>query len=152
MHAILTAGHLAGSRIKGSALYCTTYPCHSCARHIIAAGISEVYYIEPYRKSLATKLHSDAITEDESDTKKVRILPYDGVSPNRYLKLFRVPTDSRKSNGKMTYVDPKKASPRFDKTLEALPQLEALIVKGLEEKNLSPAAALTSIPAGANDA
>lgn len=152
MHAILTAGHLAGSRIKGSALYCTTYPCHSCARHIIAAGISEVYYIEPYRKSLATKLHSDAITEDEADTKKVRILPYDGVSPNRYLKLFRVPADSRKSNGKMTYVDPKKASPRFDKTLEALPQLEALIVKGLEEKKLSPAHGLTPVPIGANDA
>ncbi len=61
MHAILGAGHLAGGRLKGGALFCTTYPCHSCARHIIAAGISDVYYIEPYRKSLATKLHSDAI-------------------------------------------------------------------------------------------
>jgi deoxycytidylate deaminase len=152
MHAILTAGHLAGSRIRGSALYCTTYPCHACARHIIAAGISEVYYIEPYRKSLATKLHSDAITEDESDNKKVRILPYDGVPPNRYLKLFRVPANSRKLGGKMITVDPKKAAPRFDKTLEALPQLEALVVKGLEAKNISAADIAAPMPAGANDA
>jgi deoxycytidylate deaminase len=42
MHAILTAGRLAGDKIRGGKLYCTTYPCHSCARHIIAAGITEV--------------------------------------------------------------------------------------------------------------
>jgi deoxycytidylate deaminase len=136
MHAILTAGRLAGDKIKGGKLFITTYPCHSCARHIIAAGITEVYYIEPYRKSLATKLHSDAITEDESDEKKVRLLPYDGVSPSRYLKLFRVPQDSRKKDGKMIEIDPKTAAPRFDKTMEALPALEALIVRGLAEKKI----------------
>ena len=136
MNAIIKASQLAGERVIGGKLYCTTYPCHSCARHIISAGIKEVYYIEPYRKSLATKLHSDAITEDESDLSKVRILPYDGVAPARYLKLFKVPQDSRKSNGKMIQIDPKTAEPRFDKTLEALPTLEALIVKGLQEKKL----------------
>jgi deoxycytidylate deaminase len=136
MHAILTAGRLSGDKIRGGKLFCTTYPCHSCARHIIAAGITEVYYIEPYRKSLATKLHSDAITEDESDEKKVRLLPYDGVAPSRYLKLFRVPQDSRKKAGKMIAVDPRKANPRFDKTLAALPELEALVVRGLANKKL----------------
>jgi deoxycytidylate deaminase len=136
MHAILAAARHSGDRIRGGKLFCTTYPCHSCARHIVAAGISEVYYIEPYRKSLATKLHSDAITENESDRNKVRLLPYDGVAPARYLKLFRVPQDSRKKEGKMVHVDPRTATPRFDKTLAALPELEALIVKGLAEKNL----------------
>lgn len=136
MHAIIIGSQLAGERARGGKLFCTTYPCHSCARHIIAAGIKEVFYIEPYRKSLAIKLHGDAITEDESDKLKVRILPYDGVAPTRYLNLFRVPKDSRKTDGKMIRVDPTKAEPRFDKTLEALPTLEALIVKGLQEKNL----------------
>lgn len=136
MHAILNAKQLAGASVKGGKLFVTTYPCHSCARHIIAAGISEVYYIEPYRKSLATKLHSDAITETDSEITKVRVLPYDGVAPSRYLKLFRVPQDSRKENGKMRRIDPRKATPRFDKTLEALPQLEALVVKGLHDKNV----------------
>ena len=136
MHAILIGSQLSGDRAKDGKMYCTTYPCHSCARHIIAAGIKEVYYIEPYRKSLAIKLHGDAISEDESELGKVRILPYDGVAPTRYLKLFRVPRNSRKSGGRMTKIDPKVAGPRFDKTLEALPTLEALVVKGLKEKNL----------------
>jgi deoxycytidylate deaminase len=136
MHAIINAGQLSDNPMKGGKMFVTTYPCHSCARHIVAAGIHEVYYIEPYRKSLATKLHNDAITEDESEASKVRILPYDGVAPSRYMKLFRVPRDSRKVGGKMIKVDPKKAQPRFDKTLEAMPTLEALVVKGLQEKKL----------------
>jgi cytidine deaminase len=28
-----------GVNIKGSTLYVTTFPCHECARHIVAAGI-----------------------------------------------------------------------------------------------------------------
>jgi hypothetical protein len=78
-------------------------------------------------------------------------LPYDGVSPTRYLKLFRVPPNSRKKDGAMVKIDPRSAAPRFDKTLEALPQLEALVVKGLEGKNVTK---LSASPAakGANDA
>jgi hypothetical protein len=68
--------------------------------------------------------------------KKVRVLPYDGVAPARYLKLFRVPPDSRKSKGVLLSIDPRHAQPRFDKTLEALPTLEAVVVKRLKEKNL----------------
>lgn len=135
MHAIINAGR-SGMSLAGSKLFVTTYPCHSCARHIVAAGISEVYFIEPYRKSLATKLHDDAITEDESDTKKVRVLPYDGVAPTRFLKLFRVPRDSRKSKGTLLTIDPRHSQPRFDKTMEALPTLEAVVVKRLKERNL----------------
>ena len=141
MHAIILGSQLGGTRVKNGKLFITTYPCHSCARHIIAAGIKEVYYIEPYRKSLATKLHDDAITESETDARKVRILPYDGVAPTRYLKLFRMQQNSRKVNGKMPLIDFKTASPKFDKTLEALPTLEAIVVKGLQAKHLIPEAA-----------
>src|SRR5690606_34937373 len=115
-------------KVRGGKIFVTTYPCHSCARHIIAAGISEVYFIEPYRKSLAVKLHSDAITEDENDTKKVRILAYDGVAPSRYLSLFRVPADSRKTaGGRMLTVDKASVRPRTHKSMEALERLEGLI-------------------------
>jgi hypothetical protein len=86
---------------------------------------------------LATKLHDDSITEDEDEKTKLRILPYDGVAPARYLRLFRVPRSSRKnSDGRMVRKEPQDATPRFDKTLEALPTLEALVVRGLKEKNL----------------
>jgi len=136
MLAIIAGSQTAGQRVKGGKLYCTTYPCHACARLIIAAGIKEVYYIEPYRKSLALKLHSDAISETETDDKKVRILPYDGVAPNKYLKLFHEVPGTRKSEGKMVRANPKEAYPRFDNSLESLPALEALVVKTLEEKEL----------------
>ena len=38
----------------------TTCPCHNCTRHIIAAGLSSVTYIEPYPKSRAADPHEDA--------------------------------------------------------------------------------------------
>jgi deoxycytidylate deaminase len=138
MHAILLGSQTAGERVKGGKLFSTTYPCHSCARHIIASGIKEVYYIEPYRTSLGTKLHDDAITEDEGDNSKVRILPFDGVAPTRYLKFFNVAKSSRKSEGKMVKIDSKSALPRFENKLEAFHTLEGLIVRGLQEKSLLP--------------
>lgn len=102
MHAIINAGNLDGSKIKGGTLFCTTYPCHNCARHIIAAGIKKVYYIEPYLKSKAPELHNDSITEDETITKKVQILLFDGVAPRRYLSFFNN-IRPRKELGKLAY-------------------------------------------------
>lgn len=138
MHAIITAGKNNGDRIAGGKLFCTTYPCHSCARHIIAAGIREVYYIEPYPKSLAIRLHGDAITENESANEKVRILPYEGVSPSRYYSLFQMKPDSRKikTTGKVKEFKRTSAEPKISKTLEALTTLESLVVRGLRDKKL----------------
>lgn len=137
MHAILNAGRSVGRKIAGGKIFVTTYPCHSCARHIVAAGIKEVYYIEPYRKSLATKLHDDAITENENAVSRmVRILPYDGVAPSKYYALFHMRPDSRKKDGKMIRVSPKKARPQLEKSLEALPVLEGIVVDGLVSKKL----------------
>jgi deoxycytidylate deaminase len=136
MYAIISGSQKSGSRMVGGKLFCTTYPCHSCARHIIAAGIKEVYYIEPYRKSLATTLHSDDITEAEAETNKVRLLPFDGVAPSRYMELFSMGEDSRKKNGKKSVVNPKEAQQKSEISLEALPVLEAAVVKILVERKL----------------
>lgn len=38
-----------GVATEEAALYCTHEPCANCAKLIINAGISEVYYLEPYR-------------------------------------------------------------------------------------------------------
>lgn len=133
MHAIILGSQMSGSRVKGGKLFCTTYPCHSCARHIIASGIKEVYYIEPYRKSLAIRLHGDAITESESESEKVRILAFDGVAPTRYFRMFKVKLNSRKnSEGKQIHVDRKKATPICEVSLESLPVLEAIVVDRLK--------------------
>jgi len=138
MHAIIQACQVAGTKVKGGKLFCTTYPCHSCARHIILSGIKEVYYIEPYRKSLATKLHDDAITEVESETSKVRILPFDGVAPERYLELFRMRKDFRKDDktGLKIKRNKKDTSPKCEVTLESLPALEAIVVQRLVKNKI----------------
>jgi deoxycytidylate deaminase len=135
MHAIIIGSQLAGDRMKGGKLYCTTYPCHNCARHIIVAGIEEVYYIEPYRKSLATKLHSDAITEKENEENKVKLLPFEGVAPNLYYKLFKMIEDSRKINGKSLEIDLKTAAPKQKTSLESFPVLESIVTRKLIESD-----------------
>ncbi len=150
MHAILSALRQKGDRVRGGRLYVTTYPCHSCARHIIATGITEVYYIEPYKKSLATRLHGDAMTESEESGDKVRLLPYDGVAPTRFLSLFKMKRDSRKQGGKVIRVAPDRGTPKVEKSLEALPALEALVVESLRRKSLvaPPTGASASDTAG----
>ncbi|WP_208625354.1 anti-phage dCTP deaminase [Salinicola salarius] len=130
MHALLSAGSTKGDQIKGGKLFVTTYPCHSCARHIVAAGVSEVYFLEPYRKSLATKLHDDALTEQESDGKKVRIIPFDGVAPSRYLSFFSTGVNGRKNKEGKMQLSP--AFPVTAPTIEAVATLEGIVVKRLQ--------------------
>uniref|UniRef100_UPI004049E266 anti-phage dCTP deaminase n=2 Tax=Flavobacterium sp. TaxID=239 RepID=UPI004049E266 len=135
MHAIINATQKSGSEIIGGRLYCTTYPCHNCARHIVASGITEVYYIEPYKKSLALKLHDDAITENENEKNRVKILMYDGVSPNRYIDLFKMSdSDSRKKNGNKLLKKKKDASPRKSISLDAIPYLEQKATAELKKR------------------
>lgn len=93
MDAIISAARKGATALKGASLFCTTFPCHNCARHIIAAGIESVYYIEPYEKSLALQLHGDAIIFEPETKKgsfsKVRFEPFEGVAPRKYLNLFQ---------------------------------------------------------------
>lgn len=138
MHAIILGSQLSGDRMKGASLYSTTYPCHSCARHIVLAGITTVYYIEPYPKSQAIALHDDSISESESDTQKVRFLPYEGVGPNRYLKMFAVGSGKRKSeiDGKLVRLQKSTALPKDNRSLESFPTLEGLVVSRLLNRGI----------------
>jgi len=77
-----------GKSTLGKTLYCTTFPCHNCAKHIVGAGIKQVFYIEPYAKSLALKLHSDSISKTITDDNKVRFTQFIGIGPSRFNDLF----------------------------------------------------------------
>ncbi|MEN4588456.1 anti-phage dCTP deaminase [Pantoea agglomerans] len=135
MHAILGASRVAGERILGGKIFVTTYPCHSCARHIIASGISEVYFIEPYRKSLALKLHSDAMTESFVETEKVKLIQFDGVAPTRFLELFD--SGSRKSKaGMLELAAEDSAFPIDSMSLKAIPKLEQVVIVEVGSKQL----------------
>lgn len=63
MNAITDAAR-GGHAVRGCILYCNTFPCHNCAKHIVASGISKVIYSMPYPKSYAEDLFSDSICVD----------------------------------------------------------------------------------------
>lgn len=134
MHAVLAASRIAGDRVLGGKIYVTTYPCHSCARHLVAAGISEIHYIEPYRKSLATKLHADAITESTEPREKVQLLQFDGIAPRRFIELFE--GSSRKKSGVLGLPQRIEASPSTHVSLKAIPRLEQVVVAEIRTKAL----------------
>lgn len=76
---------------RGTTIYCTTFPCHNCAKHIIAAGIKRVVYVEPYPKSKAFEFHADSICKEVSPaTDLVEFIPFVGVGPRRFFELFSI--------------------------------------------------------------
>ena len=99
MDAILASAR-SGVSPKGMTLYTTAFPCHNCTRHIIAAGIRRVFYIEPYAKSRAEELHEDAIVVEEKSQQRRRFplkLPFThfvGIGPRRYFDLFSLSLSS----------------------------------------------------------
>ncbi|SEG46265.1 Cytidine and deoxycytidylate deaminase zinc-binding region [Bosea lathyri] len=80
-----------GVALKNSIMFCTTFPCHLCAKHIIASGIKRVVFIEPYPKSYALELYADEIivakTTDKGE-KRIKFEPFTGIAPYRYRELF----------------------------------------------------------------
>ncbi|WP_077122524.1 anti-phage dCTP deaminase [Agrobacterium rosae] len=133
MSAITDAARL-GISLKGALLYCTTFPCHMCAKHIVATGVSEVIFLEPYPKSLASDLHSDSIqieganrgTFDEYDA--VRFKHFHGVTPRRYRELFE--RTSRKRNGAFVEFINETARPNVNFKAPFYADLELMVIKG----------------------
>ncbi|MBF8645588.1 anti-phage dCTP deaminase [Pseudomonas pudica] len=133
MDALLSAGRKGHSTVGGK-LYVTTFPCHYCARHIVSAGIDEVQYIEPYPKSLAFKLHGDAIaqttqewiapsniiaklssitnTNEELAITQIKVLfkPFTGVAPRMYRLAFMKNRSLKSKTGDMEIGEPDWAS------------------------------------------
>ena len=89
--AAITSAARRGVRIDGCVIYSTTFPCHECARHIVAAGLKKVVFIEPYPKSRVGVMFDDAIIVDGDDGRRVPFLPYVGVAPGMYMQAFRAP-------------------------------------------------------------
>lgn len=94
MAALLDAARR-GVSVDGKTMYVTTFPCHNCAKHIIASGITQVIYIEPYPKSRARDLYDEEINLEaknreqkfEAD-RRVAFFAYNGVAPRQYEQLF----------------------------------------------------------------
>lgn len=120
-------------------LFCTTFPCHNCAKHIIASGVKKVIYIEPYPKSKAIEFHSDSIAlkDTSSDHKKVIFEAFVGVGPRSFFNLFSTNLGSgyaitRKDgeNGRIIHWNRKDASVRMP--LLAISYLDREISIGID--------------------
>lgn len=127
MNALLSAARNSISPV-GTTLYCTTYPCHNCARHLVTAGVERVYYIEPYVKSLATELHSDSISTDSAARptghapRLMAVVPFTGVGPRMYEDFFAKRTELKRADG--TYEAPDRKLPAQAVRLRELRKVE----------------------------
>lgn len=124
MCAICDAARL-GRGVKGATLFCTTFPCHNCTKHIVASGIIKVVFMEPYPKSRAKTLHKHEIEIERASSTKVSFMPFMGISPLRYRDIFQK-GKRKSSNGKARqwYADDNIARPMLDVILPAYPELE----------------------------
>jgi deoxycytidylate deaminase len=77
-----------GRKVLGATCFVTTFPCHNCAKHLIAAGIDRIVFIEPYPKSKTLEMYSYAISQDHTQTGKVRVEHFVGISPRRFRDIF----------------------------------------------------------------
>jgi deoxycytidylate deaminase len=89
--AAITDAARRGASVRGTTMYSTTFSCHDCAKHIIAAGIERVVHIEAYPKSRVQELfeHEIGLVERVGEVgDRVRFEPFIGISPHRFDDLF----------------------------------------------------------------
>jgi deoxycytidylate deaminase len=146
MNAICDAARQ-GHSLQNTDLYCTTFPCHMCAKHIIAAGISKVVFLEPYPKSLTFQLHNDSVEIEAGDRgtyskfPSVQFVHFFGVTPRRYQLMF---ARGRRKDGKGNFVQYAngKQRPIVDLKSPAYTQPESIALELLGKKYIEKLGAL----------
>ncbi len=120
MEALLSCSRT-GVSPRGGTIYSTTFPCHNCAKHIVASGIKRVVFVEPYPKSKALELHDDSIEIKKESTNheaKVVFQTFIGIGPRRFIDLFSLKLSKgikiiREQEGKAVEWSEKESSFRF---------------------------------------
>jgi len=133
--AALTDAARRGVSINDCRMYVTTFPCHLCARLIVAAGLKAVVYIEPYARSLAAELYPDSIRADGAvgDSSVIPFEPFMGVSPRQYMTLFKM--GKRKDDeGRVIISNPATSRLRYYEFPTVYLEKEAKAVLNLAEK------------------
>ena len=106
---------------------------------IVGAGIVEVHYIEPYPKSLVSRLYHDVIdiAPPHQGTNvglvggKVPFRPFVGVAPRRYERAFVA--EVRGVGAALVDFDRSVASPRGGGWTSAISEREAVAVKAISD-------------------
>jgi len=136
MNAITDAAR-GGHSIRNCKLFTNTFPCHNCAKHIVASGISEVIYIHPYPKSYAKELFQDSIEinpprNSSTSGGRVGFRQFIGIVGPMYARLF---TKARwkKNGGIVPKFDKKTASYIRRTPIPVYIDVEALILSEFEK-------------------
>ncbi len=135
--AALSSAVKQGLSVQNSHLHCTTFPCHNCAKHIVASGVTSVTYLEPFPKSFAHDLYPDSIEIDvekiePQEVSKVQFVQFVGITPNRFVDIFRK-GNLKDSRGKVVAWRPSEASPILGKLDQAHIDREVLFQKEMLE-------------------
>jgi deoxycytidylate deaminase len=126
-----------GTSIHGATLFTTTFPCHLCARHIIAAGIKRVVYVEPYPKSQAEELYADSLVVDPSapSGKKVAFEAFVGVAPSLHIWMFKN-VGRKDQNGAIAPWSIAKSEPKLKRFVTSYLMIEEIVVGDLLPRKL----------------
>jgi deoxycytidylate deaminase len=140
---VITDAARRGVPLSGATMYGTTFPCHNCAKNIVAAGVKRVVYIEPYPKSQVSRLFSDSITIERDSADKVTFTPFVGIAPQRFSDFFSY-TDRKDDDGWVRSWDEmkSKAVPRIPSDPASYVPLEndkvkSDLVKALSDANIT---------------
>lgn len=128
--AALTSAARLGISVRDATLFCTTFPCHMCARHIVASGIKRVVYVEPYPKSMAKQLHRDAISVDPTapSIDHVNFEPFEGIAPRQYQVIFDAGDLRKDSEGRAADWRARDGTPRFARFQNTYQHIEIAII------------------------
>ena len=133
-----------GVSVEGCTLYTTTFPCHLCAKHIIAAGISRVVYVEPYPKSRAEDLYPKSISVNKPADRPdmVKFEAFAGIASRLYMTLFEAPT-RKEDEGNIVQWKPIDENARVGRFVASYLQIETKAVEWLLEEMASRDIAFT---------
>lgn len=129
--AAITEAARRGVSTSRGRLFCTTFPCHICARHIVAAGIREVVFVEPYEKSRTAELYSDSVSVEPTDepSNKANFRPFVGVAPRRYMDSFQLSGDRKKNDGKVLDMDEIADKPKTKRVVLTYLAIEGIVIR-----------------------
>lgn len=129
-----------GVPIHQGRLFCTTFPCHICARHIIASGIREVIFVEPYEKSRTGELYADSVSVEpqEASSKRANFRSFVGVAPRRYIDFFQTIGPRKKANGKILDIEEIADEPKIKRIVLTYLVIEDIVIRDTEAPKSPP--------------
>jgi deoxycytidylate deaminase len=128
--AAITDAARRGIAVKNGRLFCTTFPCHICARHIVASGVREVVFIEPYEKSRTGELYFDSVSVEphEVPVNKASFRAFVGVAPRRYIDSFQMLGKRKNDDGRVLDMDEIASEPKIKRIVLTYLAAEQLVI------------------------